>query len=396
MKLLFVVNNFNFGGPQKSLVNLLYELEEQDVEVDLMIMNQQDKLSEYLPRYVNVIPLPDKYSLLMLDKNNLLSKMLKNFKKPILNIKVLLFIIKSQLKLHDNTKSKQKFWLKNKWKSNEFSGRYDYAIGVSGGHSIYFINDYIKAENKIGWIRTDYKVLKRDNDLDQKYFEYMNGMLAVSNMTANSFNELFGIQPFVFYNSLPIKLYENIEEDKFNYNPNATNLCTICRLDEGKGLDLLIDAAKCLKEDELNIKWYVVGTGKLEKWLHEEIHKNDLSQIVIPLGFKFNTGSLLKKMDVLIHPSRFEGKSNTIDEALFYQKPVIATNFETVYEQIEDGQNGFIVNMNGKEIAESIKNLYENKTLYFEIKNNLENSQNSQLNKGEEFLKLIHKIGDEK
>ena len=73
-------------------------------------------------------------------------------------------------------------------------------------------------------------------------------------------------------------------------------------------------------------------------------------------------------MDVLVHPSRFEGKSNTIDEALYYEIPVVATNFDTVYEQILNGENGFITNMNGNEIANKIFELYEDKQIYRKIK----------------------------
>ena len=109
MKLLFVVNNFDFGGPQKSLVNLFYELKDHDIEIDMMIMNQQDKLTNYIPEFINIITVPSKYSLLMLDKNKLIKKIIKNLNKPGLILKFLIFAIKSQLKLHDNTKSKQKF-----------------------------------------------------------------------------------------------------------------------------------------------------------------------------------------------------------------------------------------------------------------------------------------------
>ena len=42
------------------------------------------------------------------------------------------------------------------------------------------------------------------------------------------------------------------------------NLATICRLDNGKGLDLLIDTAKILKKRNIKFKWYVVGNGKLK------------------------------------------------------------------------------------------------------------------------------------
>lgn len=394
MKILFVVNNFNIGGPQKSLLNLLYDLEGKDVNIDLMILNQQNELSEYLPSYVNKVSVPSKYTLLMLDKNNLPINLIKNLKSPKLIFNTLLFIVKSKMKKYSNTKEKQKFWIDNKWNFTEFTKTYDYAIGFSGGHSIYFVHDYINADNKIGSIISDYKVFKRDNEIDKKYFEDMTAMLAVSNKCAEIFYELFDIQAEVFYNSLPIKLYENIDEKQFDYNPKNMNLCTICRLDEGKGLDLLIDAAKFIKKSKLNIKWYVVGKGKLENWLEQEIEKNQLNNIVIPLGFIFNTGSVLKKMDLLIHPSRFEGKSNTIDEALFYNKIIVATNFDTVFEQINDGYNGFIVNMDGKEIAEKIIELYKNEDLYHDIKNKIINSSNSNKDKGKEFLDLLQKMGE--
>lgn len=396
MKLLFVVNNFNFGGPQKSLVNLFYELKSNDVKIDLMILNQQDKLTHYIPDYVNVIQVPSKYSLLILDKSNLFINMMRNLNKPLLILKMLIFVIKSQLKLQDNTKSKQKFWIKNKWNDEDFTKHYDFAVGVSGGHSVYFIEDYIKANYKIGWIRTDYKVLERDHQLDKQYFEKMDGMIAVSNMTAESFEKIFNITPYVYYNSLPIKLYENIDGEGFDTDLNYMNLCTICRLDNDKGLDLLVEAAKILKNQEIKFKWYIVGTGKMEEWLKEEIRKNGLEKLVLPIGFKFNTGNILKKMDVLVHPSRFEGKSNTIDEALYYEIPVVATNFDTVYEQISNGENGFITNMNGSEIAKKIFELYEDKQIYTKIKNNLHNNRIIPKDKGEEFINLLGRIGDNK
>ncbi|MCP6652188.1 hypothetical protein NL518_29260, partial [Klebsiella pneumoniae] len=81
------------------------------------------------------------------------------------------------LKLHDNTKAKQKFWIKNKWDGLATQKKSDYAIGVSGGHSIYFIEDYINADVKIGWIRTDYKKLKRNNELDAQYFSKLDGLI---------------------------------------------------------------------------------------------------------------------------------------------------------------------------------------------------------------------------
>ncbi|WP_436858732.1 glycosyltransferase [Mammaliicoccus sciuri] len=393
MKLLFVVNNFNFGGPQKSLLNLLYELEDKDVDVDLIILNNQNQLGKYLPKYVNIVEVDSKIPLLMLAKEGILKKLLKNIMHPIFNAKLCIFLIRSLLKLQENVKAKQKFWVKNRWIIKGEKQYYDYAIGVSGGHSIYYIVDYINAKHKIGWIRTDYRVLNRNHSIDSDYFKKIDGMLSVSSMCANIFEDIFQIKPKVFYNSLPIKLYENIRSEKIELIENTVNICTICRLDYGKGLDLLIDAAKILKEKKVNVSWYIVGTGKLEGWLNDEISKNQLQDIVKPVGFKFNTGSIIEKMDFLVHPSRFEGKSNTIDEALYYKKPVVATNFKTVYEQIKNGENGYIVSMNGSDIAKKVMKLANDNLLREKIKSNINSNFILETDKGNEFINIIKGFG---
>ena len=102
-------------------------------------------------------------------------------------------------------------------------------------------------------------MLKRDLSIDRFYFKKMNGMLSVSKMCSDIFENIFNIKPITYYNSLPIKLYENIPDEQIKLDTNYFNLCTICRLDYGKGLDLMIEATKILKSNNLNVKWYVVG-----------------------------------------------------------------------------------------------------------------------------------------
>ncbi|PTJ37563.1 glycosyltransferase, partial [Staphylococcus simulans] len=157
----------------------------------------------------------------------------------------------------------------------------------------------------------------------------------------------------------------------------------------GKGLDLVLETAEIIKEKNLNIHWYIIGDGKLYDWFMNEITKRGLKDIVICKCFVFNTGSIVKDMDFLVHPSRFEGKSNTIDEALYYNVPVVATNFETVYEQIKDGYNGYITEMTGESIFEKIEQLYVDTVDYNRIKNNISNEKKTPVKKSEEFLNLI-------
>ena len=50
-----------------------------------MILNQQDALVQYLPKYVHVKKVPSKFSLLMLNKSNLVSSALKIGKVEVSN-----------------------------------------------------------------------------------------------------------------------------------------------------------------------------------------------------------------------------------------------------------------------------------------------------------------------
>ena len=65
--------------------------------------------------------------------------------------------------------------------------------------------------------------------------------------------------------------------------------------------------------------------------------------------------------DIVVHPSLFEGKSITLDEAKLLCKPVVVTNFSTVGDQFENGVNANIVEMNPKAIANGILDLVNNK-----------------------------------
>lgn len=64
-----------------------------------------------------------------------------------------------------------------------------------------------------------------------------------------------------------------------------------------------------------------------------------------------------------VQPSRYEGKSIAIDEAKILQKPIITTNYPTAKDQISNGVDGIICEINPIEIAQQILYLKENKNI---------------------------------
>ena len=72
------------------------------------------------------------------------------------------------------------------------------------------------------------------------------------------------------------------------------------------------------------------------------------------LGVKENPYPYIKKADLLIQTSLFEGKSIVLDEAKILGKTIIATNYNTVYNSLKDGETGYIREQCPEAIGEQI------------------------------------------
>lgn len=398
MRYLFILNNFNIGGPQKSLLSLLHYFP-SDTDIDLLILNSEDQLTQYLPRNIKVLKGDWKTQILMMKKKDITLNLITSFiNGSILGFKMLFKLIISKINNKSTTYIKQEFWKENRSvRLQPLEKEYDFAIAVSGGHSMMYLVDFVKAKQKIGWIRTEYQNLGRDLSIDDEYFSKLDRVLSVSNMCSTKFCELFPQYKnkiITFYNPLPFKMYGNLEEPivKFKENNIKYTLTSISRLDPHKGFDILIEIAKNLKMKDIPFIWNIYGSGLQKKKIEEDIIKNNLGHFVKLKGFEFNTGEILKNTDILIHLSKFEGKSNAIDEAKYYEVPIITTNFPTVYEQIEHCKTGVIVNYEKQEITHKIEDLLTNETLKKELKENLK-KEKAEMNKRDVFSEFIKSIG---
>jgi len=107
-------------------------------------------------------------------------------------------------------------------------------------------------------------------------------------------------------------------------------------------------------------KFILIGGGSLFQECQNFIKKNRLENNIFLLGKKLpdEIRELLLGFDVFVLTSKYEGLPLTIIEAMFAGLPIIATNVGGVSELIEDGKNGFLVNLN------SIEELVQ-KMIYF-------------------------------
>jgi len=128
-------------------------------------------------------------------------------------------------------------------------------------------------------------------------------------------------------------------ETKIEYIPNGVALpheriivnevkkvLTTARLSKEKGIDILVRAWADVVQQEKNLKLIIIGNGPLEGELKKLCKTLGMAELVEFAGLVQNAKERLKNADLFVLPSRAEGLSNALLEAMSYGLPCIATN----------------------------------------------------------------------
>ncbi len=144
----------------------------------------------------------------------------------------------------------------------------------------------------------------------------------------------------VIYNGIGI---DKLEGGKNNTpNSNGAHILFVGRLYEGKGVDLLINAAAELK-DVFDFDITIVGDGVSREQLETLTEKNNLEQRVKFEGQQTDVGKYLGKANIFVYPSRVEEVFGiSIVEAMSYGLISIANPVGGISEIITNGENGFL------------------------------------------------------
>ena len=110
---------------------------------------------------------------------------------------------------------------------------------------------------------------------------------------------------------------------------------------------------------------------------------------VIILGKKSNPYPYIKKCDIYIQPSRYEGKAVTVLEAQILKKPVIITAFPSSNSQLENKVDGIIVPMDDEGCAKGIANVIRDKELRQQLIDNCAKRDYSNKTEVEKIYKLM-------
>lgn len=236
----------------------------------------------------------------------------------------------------------------------------------------------ISADKYILWVQVNPEIYSNYKDFD-KYHRF----LTTSRYIKDVVLKYPGIKDSDIYLANPLVDVADIKmkakESQNILNENEFNLITLARVTHEKGYDYMIEIARRLKSRGILFKWYMLGyISKKEEEYYENllkiIEENDLKENVIFIGAHENPYKYLKHADINILLSKNEAWGLAVTEAKILRVPSIVSNNSALKEQIEDGVNGFLVDLPSNDyekIVDKIQNLIEDKALYNRIVENL-------------------------
>jgi len=375
-KILICTWSLKIGGAEKSLINLLNLLSKQQLDITLFLFEKTGDLLSDIPSNVKIV---DVSNVILFLTNRVFNVRFNSaiLKCLILKLKFIIFLKRES---KSNYNKDQKLW-QFVWSKciQDSIGEFDLAIGYLQGIPSYYVIEKVNAVKKVLWIHHDYSELISDIDFDRKMYSKANFVINVSNECKKNFDQIIPLEiekSIIIHNlfinnqikeanlSISIKPKQEVKH-------KIVNILSVGRLEKIKGFDIAIEAAFELKKEGINFKWIIIGDGSEYKKLNSLIDKYTLNGDVFLVGKIVDPYKFYMDSDILVQSSLKEGKSVVLDEAKFFNLPIICTNYSSSIDQISNRVNGIIVKIDALSIKEGIKELIQNSILYNDIKGNL-------------------------
>jgi len=130
-------------------------------------------------------------------------------------------------------------------------------------------------------------------------------------------------------------------ESEFPDSVGKIKIIAVGRLIPSKGFDIVIRAvAELVHNGFQNIWMIIVGEGKQSDPLEKLIQELKLKHCVRLTGCRYDVTRLMKGSDMYVLPSRYEGLSIAMIEAMSCALPIIGSDAPGVRDFIVDGENG--------------------------------------------------------
>lgn len=357
-RILIVSHHMSVAGVEKALINYLKNIPLDEYDVEVRFIKKVGGLIDELPKGIlySEIPIKEEHKDLLLCGGS--KVIIKNAVKKVKFFRA----IKVFSKKIFNSPFPQ--FLGNFKKVPKDDNDYDIAVcyAMHQPFIVGYVAEKIKAKEKHLYVHNDLTTTNFNTKSIKKYVEQYDKIYGVSNVVTEEMK-----------NAYP-KLVDRIET-KYNYidkeeillkgsvpleepfDQNVYNIVSVGRLNHQKGFDIAVEVAHALKEKGLNFVWHIVGEGEERQNLEKMINEYDLKDNFKLLGVKSNPYNYMKNCDLYVQPSRHEGYVTTITEAKVFGGNIVCCEVSGANEQLDDYENGFIVECKKEIIVDVIKEI---------------------------------------
>ena len=334
--LLFIIPHLLHGGTNKSLQNILLEIDK--TKYDIHIYSLFDR-GVYKPLFKGFLVKRGtfiKFSFCTWYIPAVLNK-LKNRKS--VSILELLFIKESNR-------------IQNQI-------RPDIVISFEEGLATRFGSCFTRTR-KIAWVQCDFaRYIKSINNersikVEEDIYRCFDRIVCVSKYTMLSMSSVFprlSDRITFSYNMLNIENVRRLGQkviDDTNYDTSLFTLLSIGRCEAVKRFDFIPSIVKNIlrRRPVCKFKWYIMAPedGSLINKIKDEINRLKLEDYIVLLGGKSNPYPYINKADLIVCLSESESWSYVINEAILLHTPVVTTDFDAAYEVV-NSDTGIITKM---------------------------------------------------
>lgn len=350
-KILFVNGHLNVGGIEKSLTDLLKNLDDNAYDIDLLLLENKGTYIEQLPKSVHVLYRDPSHVYGPLFKTLWGNFLHRRWGDIVFRLALLLAPILGPWVL--------KFLRPILCLADEYNCAIAYRVGAPNE----IVSRVVKAKRKVCWWHNgecNYSPHQIEHIRD--LWKNMDAIVAVSNGCKQMIVDRFAVDEkkvSVIPNIIDVESIHRLAGNVNPYSDHANlRMITLGRLCWEKHIEDVPEIAlRLIKQGLQDFKWYIIGDGEKRDEIASKIQNYHLEDRVIMLGRKDNPYPYLKFADMMVHTSYVEAHCLTILEAMALNIPCVVT--ETVLPQdfTKDGINCLLAKPDIKSQVECILNM---------------------------------------
>lgn len=350
-QILFYYSQLNIGGAENSLIRLMNAFVSKGDKVTYLGRFSGGTAEHLLDNRVHKLWLSNQ-----LNKSN--------------KVKYLISLIKCWIERRGTA-----------FKVNKLS-KFDIAFIGLHGLSPKFVINSIDASKVCIFIRNDLSILARKQEVIdnlKRYFKKIDYFICVAETVKESLIKEIpeaASKAVVIYNILSVRdMQQKLCAALNPFKDEADSIfriVTVCRIsDKAKAIFRMVRICRKLVDEGYKFRWYIIGDGADFTALRQAISEARLDGIMITPGKIDNPFGYYRECNLVAMLSYYEGLCGVVNETKVSGKAIIATKVSGIYEQIQHGVNGWIVDNDEEKIIEGMRYLLGNKDVIQSLTNTI-------------------------